>query len=162
MCPKTFNLWVTVINFDVGDCMVGPQVLPHRLAGNIYRDFLSHDLPKLLEEVPLAVRAWIWYMHVGAPAHFSRALRDVLSNTYHDQWTVRGGPTAWPPHSTPNLNPLDFYLWEYLRTRVYAAPVDNEEALWMPVRLSATAPAFCTDATAMMRCVEVDVLSFQL
>jgi hypothetical protein len=28
-----------------------------------------------------------------------------------------------------NLNPLDFYLWEHLRTLVYAAPVDNEEAL---------------------------------
>jgi hypothetical protein len=47
------------------------------------------------------------YMHDGAPAHFSRAVRDVLSNTHHDRWIGRGGPTAWPPHSTPDLNPLD-------------------------------------------------------
>jgi hypothetical protein len=37
-------------------------------------------------------RARMWYMHGGAPAHFSRAVRDVLNNTYHDRWIGRGGP----------------------------------------------------------------------
>jgi hypothetical protein len=27
------------------------------------------------------------------------------------------------------FDPLDFYLWRHLKTLVYAAPVDNEEAL---------------------------------
>jgi hypothetical protein len=44
-----------------------------------YRDFLLHDPPKLLEDVPLAARARMWYMHDGAPAHFNRAVRDVLN-----------------------------------------------------------------------------------
>jgi hypothetical protein len=47
------NMWVGIF----GDCLVGPHVLPHRLTGNHYRDFLLHDLPKLLEAVPLPVRA---------------------------------------------------------------------------------------------------------
>jgi hypothetical protein len=38
------------------------------------------------------------------------------------------GPTAWPSPS-PDLNPLDFYVWGHLKTLVYAASVDNEEAL---------------------------------
>jgi hypothetical protein len=99
---------IVVINF-VGDCFVGPHVLPHQLIGNHYRDLLLHDLPKLLEGVPLAGRAQMWYMHDGAPAHFSRPRRDVLSNTYHDRWIGRGGPTAWLTR-LPDLNPLDFYL----------------------------------------------------
>jgi hypothetical protein len=70
----------------------------------------------------------MWYMHDGAPAHFSRAVRDVLNNTYHGRWVGRGGPTAWPPLS-PDLNPLDFYLSGHLKAPVYAALVDNEEAL---------------------------------
>jgi hypothetical protein len=70
---------MVVINSDVGDCLVGPHVLPHRLTGNHYRDFLLHDLSKILEDVPLAVRAPMWYMNDGAPAHFSRAVRDVLN-----------------------------------------------------------------------------------
>jgi hypothetical protein len=77
-----------------GDCLVGPHVLPHRLTGNHYRDFLSHDLPKLLEDVLLAVRVRMLYMHVGAQAHFSRAVRDVLNSSYHDRWIGRGGHIA--------------------------------------------------------------------
>jgi hypothetical protein len=34
----------------------------------------------------------MWYMHDGAPAHSSRAVQDVLSNTYHYEWIGRGGP----------------------------------------------------------------------
>jgi hypothetical protein len=56
------------MNFDVGDCLVGPHVLSHRLTGNHCREFLLYDRPKLLEEVPLAVRERMWYMHDGAPA----------------------------------------------------------------------------------------------
>jgi hypothetical protein len=67
-------------------------------------------------------------MHDGAPAYFSRAVRDVLSNVYHDRGIGRGGPAPWPPRS-PDLNPMDIYLWGHLKTLVYATPVDNEEAL---------------------------------
>jgi hypothetical protein len=58
---------------------------------------ILHDPSKQLGDVPLAVRAWMWYVHDGAPANFSRALRD-------DRRIGRGGPTAWPPRSTPNSN----------------------------------------------------------
>jgi hypothetical protein len=68
------------------------------------------------------------YMHDGAPAPFSRAVRDILNNTYHGQWIGRGGHTAGLPIS-PDLNPLDFCLWGHLKSLVYAAPVDNEEVL---------------------------------
>jgi hypothetical protein len=64
--------------------LVGPHVLSHGFTGNHFRDFLLHGLPKLLEDVPLAVRARMWYMHDGAPAHFSHALLDVLNNNYRE------------------------------------------------------------------------------
>jgi hypothetical protein len=67
------NVWAAM----TGYCLVGPHVLPHRLTGNHYRDFLLYDTPKLLEDVPLAVRARMWYMYDGAPAHFSPVVRDV-------------------------------------------------------------------------------------
>jgi hypothetical protein len=50
-----------------------------------------------------------------------RSVRDALSNTCQGRWIGRGGPTAWPPRSTPGLNPL----WGHLN----AAPADNEGAL---------------------------------
>ncbi|GBO09091.1 hypothetical protein AVEN_272461-1 [Araneus ventricosus] len=32
-----------------------------------------------------------------------------------------GGCVEWPPRS-PALNPLDFFLWGYIKQRVYATP----------------------------------------
>jgi hypothetical protein len=110
------------------DCSVGLHVLPHWLTDKHYRDFLLHDLAELLEYVPLAVGTQMWYMHDGAPAHSSLALGDNLNNTHYISWISRGRFTGWPPHS-PDLNPSDFYLWGHLKTHVYAAPVDNEQAL---------------------------------
>jgi hypothetical protein len=38
----------------------------------------------------------------------------------------RVGPTAWSPCS-PDLNPLDFYLWGHLKSLMYESSVNNEE-----------------------------------
>jgi hypothetical protein len=64
-------------------------------------------------------------MRDGDLAHFIRDVPDVLSNTYHDRWICRGGPTAWPPQSR-DLNPLHFYMWGHLQILVNAAPVEDK------------------------------------
>jgi hypothetical protein len=79
----------------------------------------------------------LWYMHDGAPAHFSHAVRDVLNNTSHDQQIHTGGPTAWRPHST-DLNPLDFNLMSLCKQLLLMMKRHVTIALWMPVRLSVT------------------------
>jgi hypothetical protein len=84
------------------------------MSGNIY--FMSYSWKNTFVTYSIVI-------------HFSRAVRDVLNNTYHDPWIGRGGPTAWPPR-LPDFNPLYFYLWGHLKTLVCAAPVDNEEALY--------------------------------
>lgn len=44
------NVWAGI----VGDCLVGLHVLPARLTGAVYRNFIQHTLPDLLhEDVPL-------------------------------------------------------------------------------------------------------------
>jgi hypothetical protein len=154
---------IVVINFAVVYCLVGPHVVPHRFAGHRYRVFLLHDLPKLPEDVSLTVRTRVWYLHDGVPAHFRRAVRDILSNVYHDRWIGRGGPTAWPPRS-PDLNPLDFYPWEHIKSLAYAAPVDNEETLCH--RIAHACETICNNPSffehmwrPMMRLVEACIQS---
>jgi hypothetical protein len=39
---------------------------------------------------------------------------------------------SWPPRS-PDLNPLDFYLWGHLKSLVYATPVNIQQELWQRV-----------------------------
>jgi hypothetical protein len=67
------QLSINVFLGIVGDCFVSLHVLPHQLTGNHYQDFFLHDLLKLMEGVPLAVRAQMWYMCDGALAHLSHA-----------------------------------------------------------------------------------------
>ena len=70
----------------------------------------------------------MWFMHDGAPAHFSEITWNYLNQIYGNRWIGRGveeGNQPWPPRS-PDLNPLDFYLWGHLKSVVYKTPVENE------------------------------------
>ena len=51
-----------------------------------------------------------------------------MATTYPGHWIGRGGPVAWPPRS-PDLTPLDFFLWEHIKSIVYETPVPDEETL---------------------------------
>nr|XP_022908494.1 uncharacterized protein LOC111419849 [Onthophagus taurus] len=70
----------------------------------------------------------MWFMHDGCPAHFSRNVRDFLDNAFRQKWIGRGGPIPWPPRS-PDLNPLDFFLWGFMKDRVYATEVNTIDEL---------------------------------
>jgi len=118
------NVWAGII----GDFLLGPIFLPPTLNGNNYTQFLETQLPILLEDVPLQIRNQMWFMQDGAPAHFSRIAREFLNNNYTNRWIGRRGPIAWPARS-PDLNPLDFYLWGHLKTIVYDTPVATVEVL---------------------------------
>lgn len=120
----SLNVWVGI----VGDFLIGPVFIPERLTGNVYCNFLKHTLPDLLEDVPLATRNAMWFMHDGAPAHFSRIARELLSKIYDNRWIGRGGPQPWPARS-PDLNPIDFFLWGYLKLLVYTTRVKNKDDL---------------------------------
>lgn len=120
----SLNIWVGII----GDHLIGPCVLPQRLNGEDYRRFLEHELPRHLEEVDLETRNRMWLMHDGAPPHFSMVARQFLDENYPNRWIGRAGPQAWPPRS-PDLNPLDYFLWGHLKSLVYKTPVQNEQDL---------------------------------
>ena len=94
----------------------------------MYCDLLTNDLNVVLEEVPLDLIQRMWFMHDGAPPHFALAARAILHQRFPNKWIGRQGPTQWPARS-PNLNPLDFYLWGHLKAIVYSRPVHNVESL---------------------------------
>jgi len=45
-----------------------------------------------------------------------------LDSTSPKRWIGRDGPTPWPPRS-PDITPLDFFLWEYVKDKVFSTPV---------------------------------------
>jgi hypothetical protein len=120
----TINLWAGIL----GDSIVGPFEFPARLNAQHYMNFLEQDLPELLEDVPLQHFLNEWFQHDGAPVHFSRQVRQILDRRYQNSWIGRGGPVNWPARS-PDLTPLDYFLWGHLKNYIYREPVNNLEEL---------------------------------
>lgn len=120
----SINVWAGI----VGDNLIGPYVLPARLNGETYLNFLRANLPELLEDVDLQTRRNMWLMHDGAPAHFTRNVTTYLNETFPNKWIGRSGPISWPARS-PELNMCDFFLWARMKELVYRTPVENEAEL---------------------------------
>ncbi|GFX43122.1 hypothetical protein TNCV_2711661 [Trichonephila clavipes] len=56
---------------------------------------------------------------VCGPDHTARATIDLLKDTFGDRLISRFGPVNWPPRSC-DLTPLDYFLWGYVKSLVYA------------------------------------------
>ena len=59
------------------------------------------------------------FMQDGAPAHYSNNVRNILNVELEGRWIGRRGPVEWPARS-PDLTPCDFFLWGYLKNKVYS------------------------------------------
>jgi len=70
----------------------------------------------------------MYFQHDGAPPHYTRHAREYLNESFPNRWLGRGGPVAWPPRS-PDLTPLDYYLWGHMKTLVYETKVESRAAM---------------------------------
>ncbi|GFY13579.1 uncharacterized protein TNCV_4959491 [Trichonephila clavipes] len=61
----------------------------------------------------------LWFQQDGATCQTARATIDLLKDTFGDHLISRFGPVNWPLRSC-DLTPLDYYLWGYVKSSVYA------------------------------------------
>ncbi|GFX84007.1 transposable element Tc3 transposase [Trichonephila clavipes] len=61
----------------------------------------------------------LWSQQDDATCHTARATIDLLKDTLGDRLISRFGPVNWPPRSC-DLTPLDYFLWGYVKSLVYA------------------------------------------
>ncbi|GFV37083.1 uncharacterized protein TNCV_791701 [Trichonephila clavipes] len=61
----------------------------------------------------------LWFQQDGATCHTARATIDLLKDTFGDRLFSRFGPVNWPSRSC-DLTPLDYFLWGYVKSLVYA------------------------------------------
>ncbi|GFW32715.1 putative transposable element [Trichonephila clavipes] len=60
-----------------------------------------------------------WFQQDGATCHTARATIDLLKDMFGDRLISRFGLVNWPPRSC-DLTPLDYFLWGYVISLVYA------------------------------------------
>ncbi|CAG4959031.1 unnamed protein product [Colias eurytheme] len=111
------NVWAGVI----GRTLIGPHFLSENLNSDNYLHFLQNDLPRLVEESGAPIFETdheIIFQQDGCPAHWTLNVREHLNNNFPDSWIARDGPIPWPARS-PDLTPLDFFVWARAKELVY-------------------------------------------
>ncbi|GFX30082.1 histone-lysine N-methyltransferase SETMAR [Trichonephila clavipes] len=73
----------------------------------LFKNYEGHNITEL------------WFQQDGATCHTARATIDLLKDTFGDRLISRFGPVNWPPRSC-DLTPLDYFLWGYVKSLVYA------------------------------------------
>ncbi|XP_071054939.1 histone-lysine N-methyltransferase SETMAR-like [Onthophagus taurus] len=103
--PQKLNVWAGL----VGDHIIGPFFIEGNLNGHKYLNMLQND-----------VIGSIWFQQDGCPAHNSRQVKEYLNAQFPNRVISinLAGTLTWPPRS-PDLAPNDFFLWGYLKSKIY-------------------------------------------
>lgn len=125
----SINVWCGIIDTKI----LGPYFYEENLNSERYLLFLRNELEGMLDEVPLnLMQNFNYFQHDGAPAHNALIVSNYLSERFNN-WIGNRGPIAWPPRS-PDLTPLDFFLWGTIKDKVYKEKPYNVEDLKIKIR----------------------------
>ncbi|EFN89173.1 hypothetical protein EAI_12527, partial [Harpegnathos saltator] len=122
------NVWCGMID----GMLIGPVILQNRMTGQSYFDFLQNTLPPQLEDISLATRRTIYFQHDGAPPHNTHLVAEHIDAVFSHRWIGGGETVQWPPRS-PDLTPMDFCLWGWLKYEVYKTKVNTQDELFARV-----------------------------
>jgi len=94
-----------------------------KINGEYYRDVLlsQHLLPAIRN---ISGSECFTFQQDNAPAHRARETVEFLSRNTPDFIA----PSLWPPNS-PDLNPVDYQVWNTLQQRIYQSRIHNVEQL---------------------------------
>lgn len=130
----SFNVWAGIL----GNNIIGPYFFEQNLNAENYFAFLQNNLPNLLRHIYNDLLNRMWFQQDGAPAHRSRNVTNYLNNRFPNRWIGIGSRThEWPPRS-PDLTPLDFYFWGYIKQKVYAKEPTTAENMKERIREACT------------------------
>lgn len=106
----------------------GPYFFDGNVTGASYLNLLQDNLIPGLKAVYPEEMETFYFQQDGAPAHYSVGVRDYLDGEFVTGVIGRRGAIEWPPRS-PDLTPLDFFLWGYVKDKVYARKPRTMEQL---------------------------------
>lgn len=103
--------------------IIGPYFFENRreqaisVNGVAYRRMLIDYFFPIMSEHP-AFTSHTWFQQDGATPHTARESMALLRDFFPNKLISRFGDIPWPPRS-PDLTPMDFFLWGYLKSKVY-------------------------------------------
>ncbi|GFW94981.1 uncharacterized protein TNCV_1464791 [Trichonephila clavipes] len=108
-----------------------PFNMPRRLVESVFKNHEGHNVTVNGDPYRAMITKFfipelnnhdvqeLWFQQDGATCHTARATIDLLKDTFSDRLISRFGPVNWPPRSC-DLTPLDYFLWGYVKSLLYA------------------------------------------
>ena len=116
--PKT-TVWAAISAKGI----IGPYFFENSQGNNVTVN--SVEYVKMLREFLIpqlhqfeGYNSRTWMQQDGATCHTSNVTLPVVKEIFPNKLISRRGDIPWPPRS-PDLTPCDFFLWGYLKSRVY-------------------------------------------
>lgn len=123
------NVWCGI----VGNNLIGPIFINGTLDQHKYNEILNNHLSEFLDNYPLDERYELYFQQDGAGPHNAHQIRNILNEKFPGKWMGTHGPIKWPARS-PDLTPLDFFLWPYIKNKIYVTYPENVEVLKERIR----------------------------
>lgn len=114
----------------LGNKIIGPFFYDYNLNSERYLELLRTKIIPAIRQV-VNDQEWneLYFQQDGCPAHNANIVSEYLTEQFGERIIKNQGPILWPARS-PDLTPLDFFLWGYLKNEVYKLnPPQNIEDL---------------------------------
>lgn len=122
---QKINVWCGILC----DRIIGPFFFEGNFNAIEFLHFLENEFRNALDELPLQYRHNLKLQLDGSPIHNALLIRNWLNEHFENCWIGRNSPFCeWPPRS-PDLTPLDYFLWGVLKEKVYRTRPQNQQEL---------------------------------
>ena len=113
--------------------VLGPYFFDGNVTGETYLRMLNEEMfPDLVNAFIRQFNnnrfRYLWWAQDGAPPHTTVLVSTWMTEFFGDKVIALNHPNEWPPRS-PDLTPCDFFLWGYMKSRVYVTPPRNMDDL---------------------------------
>jgi hypothetical protein len=120
--------------------LIGQFFFERNVNGEAYLEMFNvRVVPALAEHYILQTNGAftrLWWAQDGAPAHRRIIVMEDLDQLFQYRIISLGRTQEWPPRST-DLTPCDFFLWGYLKSKVFCTPSVDLAGLPQRIRMEA-------------------------
>lgn len=119
MYPERVTVWC---GFWAGG-LIGPYFFENEsgkavtVNGIRYREMITNFLWHEIGDMDVD---GIWFQQDGATCHSAKETLQLLRTKFNGRLISKRGDVNWPPRSC-DLTPLDYFLWGYLKDKVYVS-----------------------------------------
>lgn len=111
---KKIGVWAALS----GTFLVGPYFYDDNMNGAMYRATLDRFHQELVSKMGVNQMQHVWFQQDGASPHTALETREVVRELFASQTVGKFLAIWWPPRS-PDITPMDFFLWGYIKEIVF-------------------------------------------